>query len=43
MRKLTLLLAAAVAAMTSLGWSAARAQQSDETLKATFERVAKLA
>jgi ribose transport system substrate-binding protein len=43
MRKLTLLLAAAVAAMTSLGWSAARAQQSDEALKATFERVAKLA
>ena len=43
MRKFTLLLAAAVAAMTSLGWSAARAQQSDEALKATFERVAKLA
>ena len=43
MRKFKLLLAAAVAAMAWSGWSAARAQQSDEALKATFERVAKIA
>jgi ribose transport system substrate-binding protein len=43
MRKFKLILAAAVAAMAWSGLSAARAQQSDEALKATFERVAKIA
>jgi ribose transport system substrate-binding protein len=43
MRKFKLLLAAAVAVMAWSGLSVARAEQSDEALKATFERVAKIA
>jgi ribose transport system substrate-binding protein len=43
MRKFNILSAVAVAAMAWSGWSTAGAQQSDEALKATFERVAKLA